>query len=73
MSDHYKTVPSSDAPAEMAKPECETENPRYSLDDSLAMLRYSTDVDGSITHNEAMELLATPAWTLPPNDMEIPQ
>ena len=73
MSDHYKTVPSSDAPAEMAKPECETENPRYSLDDSLAMLRYSSSVDGSIPHSDAMELLATPAWTLPPNDMEIPQ
>ena len=73
MSDHYKTVPSSDAPAEMARPECETENPRYSLDDSLAMLRYSTNVDRSITHCEAMGLLDTLAWTLPPNDMEIPQ
>ena len=73
MSDHYKTVPSSDAPAEMARPECETENPRYSLDDSLAMLRYSTNVDGSITPSEAMGLLDTLAWTLPPNDMEIPQ
>jgi len=73
MSNTYKVVPSSDAPSEMAKPICETANPRYSLDDSLAMLRYSAATDGSITHANAMALLSTEAWTLPPSDMEIPQ
>jgi|TARA_R110000824_G_scaffold275250_3_gene463948 hypothetical protein len=73
MSNIYKVVPSSDAPSEMAKPTCETTNPRYSLDGTLAMLRYSAATDGSITHADAMTLLSTEAWTLPPSDMEIPQ
>ena len=70
---YYKVVPSDEAATEMERQECETTGPRYSLDGSEAILRYSTDVDGSITHEQALSLMSTEAWALPPIEMEIPQ
>ncbi len=67
---HYLIVPTEDVDSTKGREGCETDVPRYSLDESQAILKFTLAVDGSITHTQALELMSTSAWSPPP---EIPQ
>lgn len=67
---YYKVVPASDAQEEMSHPDCVTTSPRYSVDRSSVVLKFKSEVDGSMSHADAITLMATDAWSEP---MEIPQ
>jgi hypothetical protein len=65
MSDrYYKIIPAADASAAMANPLCVTTWPRLSLDDTKALLKYTEQVPGSVTHAEIMVILQTSDWSV---------
>lgn len=59
---HYKVYPAEDIDDHINDPSCVTTKPRYSLDGSQAILKFTSPVDGWITHEEAFELVQTPEW-----------
>ena len=67
---YYSTVPSEDAPEAMRLPGCATQEPRLSLDGTLALIAYGVDADGRIPQEQAINLMSTEEWT---NPTEIPQ
>ena len=67
---HYMVYPKDDVDSHMSDPTCVTNSPRYTLDGSEAILKFTQPVDDWITHEAAVALVQTPAW-LPPQ--EIPQ
>jgi hypothetical protein len=46
----------------MESPTCVTTEPRYTIDGTEAILKFTEPVDGSITHAAAFALVQTPAW-----------
>ena len=60
---YYKIVGSDDVAEELARPECVTTGPRYSNNGSQAVIRYSSEVEGSITHEAALTITRGAAWT----------
>lgn len=59
---HYKIVGSDDVAEELARPECVTTEPRYSNNGAQAVIRYSSEVEGSITHEAALAITRGAAW-----------
>ena len=50
----------------MESPTCVTTRPRYSLDGTQAILKFTEPVDGSIDHAAAFALVQTSAWQQEP-------
>lgn len=67
---YYSAVPSGDAPGAMALPGCVTQDPRLSLDGTLALIAYDEDADGRLSQADAITLMATDEWS---DLTEIPQ
>ena len=61
----YRVVAAGDVEAEKASATCQTTRPRHSIDGSKAILRHGSRVEGSITHAEAIALVAGADWTAP--------
>jgi hypothetical protein len=59
---HYRVYPAADVAARMASPSCITDSPRYTLDGTEAILKFTEPVDGWIDHAAAFALVQTPAW-----------
>jgi hypothetical protein len=59
---YYRVYPSDEVAAQMQSSACVSTSPRYNLDETEAILRFTEPVDGYITHTEAFELVQTPAW-----------
>jgi len=59
---YYKIVNAEDVEAGMADSDCVTDAPRYSVDKTKALLKYKTQVAGSVSHAEILEILQTSDW-----------
>jgi hypothetical protein len=62
---YYKIVNAEDTESEMANPGCVTTSPRYSLDKSQVVLKYKTQVTGSVSHAEILAVMRTSDWSAP--------
>jgi hypothetical protein len=60
---YYKIVNAEDVEAGLADSDCVTSEPRYSIDKTKALLKYKTQVAGSVSHAEILEILQTSAWS----------
>lgn len=58
----YKIVDAADVDTWMEHADCVTETPRTSADGSKAVLKFSTQVDGSIAHAAAISAMAGSEW-----------
>ena len=59
---HYRVYPADEVASHMESSTCVTTSPRYTIDGTQAILKFTEPVDGSITHAEAFALVQTPAW-----------
>ena len=59
----YKIVSAADVADELSRAECATTIPRYSNNETEAVIRYSSEVDGAITHEAALTITRGAAWT----------
>lgn len=59
---YYKIVNAEEVEAGMADSDCVTSVPRYSVDKTKALLKYKTQVAGSVSHAEILEILQTSDW-----------
>lgn len=59
---YYKIVGAEDVAEELARPECVTTEPRYSNNGGQAVIRYSSEVEGSITHDAVLTITRGAAW-----------
>jgi hypothetical protein len=50
---YYRVYPSDEVAAQMQSSACVSTSPRYNLDETEAILRFTEPVDGYITHTEA--------------------
>ena len=60
---YYTVYPTEHVAAAMAQPGCVTTDPRHSLDGSLAILEFPEPGEGSLTHEQALALVATDVWS----------
>lgn len=60
---YYKIVPAADAPAAMAEEGSLTSEPRLSIDETQALVTYSTNEDDRISQEETLTIMASLAWT----------
>ncbi len=63
---HYRVYPADEVEAHMENPACVTTQPRYTLDKTQAILKFTEPVDGSIDHAAAFALVQTSAWQQEP-------
>jgi hypothetical protein len=61
---YYKIVPAEDVETEMAHSSCVTTWPRYAIDNTKALLKYTEQVSGSVTHAEIQVILQTSDWNV---------
>ena len=61
---YYKIVNAADVEAGLADSDCVTSEPRYSIDKTKALLKYKTQVAGSVSHAKILEILQTSDWQL---------
>lgn len=59
---HYRVYPADEVASHLENPTCVTTEPRYTLDGTEAILKFTEPVDGWIPHAEALALVHTPAW-----------
>lgn len=59
---HYRVYPADEVASHMESPTCVTTVPRYTLDGTEAILKFTKPVDGWIDHAAAFALVQTPAW-----------
>lgn len=59
----YKIVSAASVADELNRPECVTTIPRYSNNGDQAVIRYNSEVEGSITHEAALTITRGAAWT----------
>lgn len=59
---HYRVYAADDVASHMESPTCVTTQPRYTLDGTEAILKFTEPVDGWIDHAAALALVQTPAW-----------
>ena len=59
---HYRVYPADEVEAHMEDPTCVTTQPRYTLDGTEAILKFTEPVDGWIDHAAALALVTTPEW-----------
>ena len=59
---HYRVYPADDVASHMESPTCVTTQPRYSLDGTEAILKFTEPVGGGIDHAAAFALVQTSAW-----------
>lgn len=60
---YYRIVSAAHVADELNRPECVTTIPRYSNNETEAVIRYSSEVEGSITHEAALTITRGAAWT----------
>ena len=59
---HYRVYAADEVASHMEASTCVTTQPRYTLDGTEAILKFTEPVDGWIDHSAALALVATPAW-----------
>jgi len=59
---HYRVYPADEVASHMESPTCVTTVPRYTIDGTEAILKFTEPVDGWIDHAAAFALVQTPAW-----------
>ena len=64
---HYRVYPAADVAARMEEATCVTTQPRYTLDETEAILKFTEQVDGWIDHAAALALVQTSAWQQEPD------
>ena len=60
---YYKVVAAEDVASGLTDVDCVTTSPRYSLDKTQAVLKYKTQVTGSVSHAEIKVIMRTSAWS----------
>lgn len=65
MNFYYQVYPAADVAARMAEPTCVTTIPRYTLDETKAILKFTEPFEGCISHPDAILLMSTDAWQAP--------
>lgn len=64
---HYKTIAAAEVNEALVDAECVTTAPRYSLDGSQAITRWTSAQAGGLTHAEARALVQTSDWQVADN------
>ena len=64
---HYRVYPADDVASHMESPTCVTTEPRYTIDGTEAILKFTEPVDGSIDHAAAFALVQTAPWQEEPS------
>ena len=59
---HYRVYPADEVASHMESSTCVTTEPRYTLDGTQAILKFTEPVDGWIDHAAALALVQTSAW-----------
>lgn len=59
---HYRAYPADEVASHMESSTCVTTQPRYTLDGTEAILKFTEPVDGWIDHSAALALVTTAAW-----------
>tara|TARA_Y100001937_G_scaffold107591_1_gene150407 strand:- start:3221 stop:3430 length:210 start_codon:yes stop_codon:yes gene_type:complete len=59
---HYRVYLADEVASHMESPTCVTTSPRYTLDGTQAILKFTEPVDGWIDHAAALALVQTSAW-----------
>ena len=62
---YYQVYPAADVESRMEDPTCVTTSPRYTLDETEAILKFTAPFEGSLSHEDAVSLVATDAWQEP--------
>lgn len=62
MNFYYQVYPAANVASRMAEPTCVTEIPRYTLDETEAILKFNAPFEGSMPHEDAVLLVSTDAW-----------
>jgi hypothetical protein len=58
----YKIVSAADVADELNRPECVTTVPRYSNNGAQAVIRYSSEVSGSMNQADTLAITRGAAW-----------
>ena len=64
---HYRVYLAEEVESHMGTPTCVTTQPRYTLDGTQAILKFTEPVDGWIDHAAALALVQTSAWQEEPS------
>ncbi len=59
---HYRVYLADEVASHMESSTCVTTSPRYTIDGTQAILKFTEPVDGWIDHAAAFALVQTPAW-----------
>lgn len=65
MNFYYQVYPAANVASHMAEPTCVTEIPRYTLDETEAILKFTEPFEGCMSHPDAILLMSTAAWQAP--------